>query len=76
MRQVYARELKIGDVLVNIGEINKITHSTMPIDLKSNRNYYQVYGGDCIYPIIYEASEEVYIKTALNKEIDCHDQVL
>ena len=26
MKQIYACELKIGDVLINVGKINKITH--------------------------------------------------
>ena len=67
MKKVYVYELKLGDVLINVGKINKITHSTMPIDWKSNRHYYNVYGGDCIYPITYEANEEVYIEVEENE---------
>jgi len=66
MKQIYACELKIGDVLINVGEINKIAHSTMPIDWKSNRNYYHVYGGNCVYPITYEGNEEVYVEEKSN----------
>ena len=62
MKQIYAYELKIGDILINIGVVNKITHSTMPIDWKSDRNYYNVYGGNRIYPISYEGNEEVYVE--------------
>jgi hypothetical protein len=56
MKKVFANELKIGDILINIGKINKIDH------VRAFKAYCSVYCEGQLYPIIYESNEEVYIE--------------